>query len=604
MKMIKLFLRYIKKHAPLLIITIVLVVLLNYIRSIIPKMVGVFISIVKDKPLEESELPFFFLTFYKNSESIPSKLFMTGMIIAVVAFIREIINIFCDVSIFKISELVGCKAQVAYFEKIQNLPYSYLNHAETGDLIQRSTQDINRFKVFITGSFLELFNSFCKIIIYGVCMFLIDVEFTLYVCAILPVYFISSYIYFKAQSKDFEMLEEKEGKMTSVLQENLTGIRVVKAFANEKYEINKFNNSMDEYTSVWKRVTKRMSSFWGVSDVLTYSQLLLVFGLSVYFIYSGKLGLDQASIMFLYTEQIAWPCRSLGRQLAEFGKTSIACGRITEVLDKKDEYENTEKNTPEITGEIVFENVSFKFDDATIPTLNDINLKINKGETVAIIGKTGSGKSTFVNMLNRLLDPTSGHIYLNGNDIMSIDKKWLRKNIGVILQEPFLYSRTIEENINITLPYNDDKKAKQLARIANVDKDIEGFKLQYQTMVGERGVTLSGGQKQRIAIARMLAEKRSILVFDDSLSAVDSETDLKIREALKSNGDKVTTIIITHRITTAKDADKIVVFEDGKISAIGTHEQLIKRKGLYQTIWNIQNYFNDDHKKGDEISNV
>ena len=604
MKMIKLFLRYIKKHIFLLVLTIALVVLLNYIRSIIPKMTGVFIAIVDKTPLEESELPFFLLPFYKGATTIQTQLLVTGVIITLVALIREIINIFCDVSIFKISELVGCKAQVAYFEKIQNLPYSYLNHAETGDLIQRSTQDINRFKVFITGSLLELFNSFCKIIIYGVCMFLIDVEFTIYVCIILPIYFISSYIYFKAQSNDFEKLEEKEGKMTNVLQENLTGIRVVKAFANENYEINKFNNSMDDYTSVWKRVTKRMSSFWGISDVLTYTQLLVVFGLSIYFITNKSMTLDQAAIMFLYTEQIAWPCRNLGRQLAEFGKTSIACGRISDVLDRKDEYDENENLTPEISGDIEFKDVSFTFDDATIPTLKNINLKINKGEVVAIVGKTGSGKSTFVNMLNRLLDPTQGTILLDGTDITKIDKKWVRKNVGVILQEPFLYSRTIEENINITLPYSDDKKAKELAHIANVDKDVESFKLQYQTMVGERGVTLSGGQKQRIAIARMLADKKAILVFDDSLSAVDSETDLKIRQALKSKEGQATMLIITHRITTAKDADKIVVFEDGQITDIGTHNQLIQKEGLYQTIWNIQNYFNDDRMKGDEIKNV
>lgn len=602
MKMIKLFLRYIKKHWIVLILTILLVVLLNYIRSIIPKMTGVFIAIVDKKPLGESELPSFFLLFYESATTISAQLLVTGIIIVCVAFVREIINIFCDVSIYSISELVGCKAQIAYFEKVQNLPYSYLNHAETGDLIQRSTQDINRFKMFITGSLLELFNAFCKIIIYGVCMFLIDVEFTIYVCIILPVYFISSYIYFKAQSKDFERLEDKEGKMTNVLQENLTGIRVVKAFANEKYEINKFNNSLDEYTSVWKRVTKRMSTFWGVSDVLTYTQLLVVFILSVYFIVNKGMSLDQAAVMFLYTEQIAWPCRSLGRQLAEFGKTSIACGRILEVLDKESEHKQEENLTPEITGDIEFKNVSFKFDDATIPTLKNINLTINSGEVIAIVGKTGSGKSTFVNMLNRLLDPSEGQILLNGNDITKIDKKWVRKHVGIILQEPFLYSRTIQENINITLPYNDTNKAKELAHIASVDKDIEGFKKQYLTMVGERGVTLSGGQKQRIAIARMLAEHRSILVFDDSLSAVDSETDLKIRKALKDTERKSTTIIITHRITTAKDADKIIVFEDGKISDIGTHEQLIAKEGLYQTIWKIQNYFNDDLTKGDEIN--
>lgn len=604
MKTFKLFARYIKKYIWLFILTVILVVGLNYIRSIVPKLTSTFIAIVEGKPLIDSETPAFLLPLFNGAESIPSQLLVTALIIIAVAFVREIINIFCDVNIYKISEVVGCKAQIDYFNKVQDLPYSYLNHAETGDLIQRSTQDINRFKRFITGSFLELFNSLCKVIVYGISMLLINTEFTLYVFIMLPVYFITSYLYFKKQSKDFSALEEKEGQMTNVLQENLTGIRVVKAFANEDYEINKFNNSLDEYTNVWKRTTKRMSAFWGISDVLTYGQLLLVFILSIYFVLNNKMDFDTVVVMFLYTEQIVWPCRSLGRQLAEFGKTSICCGRILEILDKEDEYDATQNETPEIKGNIEFKDVSFKFDDATIPTLNNINLTINAGETIAIIGKTGSGKSTFVNMLNRLLDPTSGQILLDGNDITKMDKKHVRKHVGIILQEPFLYSRTIGENINITLPYNDNVKAQELARVASVDVDIDGFELKYDTMVGERGVTLSGGQKQRISIARMLAEKREILIFDDSLSAVDTETDLKIRNALKDNEGKATMIIITHRITTAKDADKIIVFEDGRISHIGKHEELIKQKGLYQTIWQIQNYFNDHPVEGGEASNV
>ena len=593
MKTFKLFGRYIKKYWAMFILTVLLVISLNYIRSIIPKLTSAFIAIVEGKPIEQSEIPTFLLGFFNNANGISSFLLTNAILIVCIAFVREIINIIVDVNIYKISEIVGCKAQIDYFNNVQNLPYSYLNHAETGDLIQRSTQDINRFKRFITGSLLELFNSLCKVVVYGISMILINPEFTLYVFIMLPIYFLTSYFYFKKQSDDFVAMEEKEGEMTNVLQENLTGIRVVKAFANEKYEINKFNNSLEEYTSVWKRTTKRMSTFWGASDILTYLQLLLVFVLSIYFILNKGMDFDQVVVMFLYTEQIVWPCRNLGRQLAEFGKTSICAGRILEIVEKEDEYNEDENNTPEIKGNIEFKDVSFKFDDATIPTLTNINLSIKQGETIAIIGKTGSGKSTFVNMLNRLLDPTSGTILLDGNDITKMDKKHVRKHVGIILQEPFLYSRTIGQNINITLPYDDVKKASELARIASVDNDIESFELKYETMVGERGVTLSGGQKQRISIARMLADQREILIFDDSLSAVDTETDLKIRNALKQKEGKTTMIIITHRITTAKDADKIVVFEDGKITHVGKHDELIKQEGLYKTIWEIQNYFND-----------
>ena len=284
MKTFKLLVRYMKKHLLVFILTILLVISLNYIRSIIPKLTSAFVAIIERKPLVDSEIPSFLLWAYNGSESLKSQLLVTALLIGTIALIREMVDIIVDVNIYGISETVGCQAQIDYFNKVQDLPYSYLNHAETGDLIQRSTQDINRFKRFITGSLLDLFNSLCKVVVFGVSMFIINAEFSSYVFLMLPVYFISSYLYFKKQSKDFSTLEEKEGKMTNVLQENLTGIRVVKAFANENYEIEKFNKSLDEYTSIWKRTTKRMSVFWGISDILTYTQLLYVFILSVYFV--------------------------------------------------------------------------------------------------------------------------------------------------------------------------------------------------------------------------------------------------------------------------------------------------------------------------------
>lgn len=588
---LKLLWRYLKKYIVLFFLSVIMLIFLNYLRSIIPMLTGEFVAII-DPSVSESTLPSYLKFLYHNA-TLKQSLLITALLVCMVALIRETVNIFCDVSITKLSEQIGISIQKDYFNKVQDLPYSYLNHAETGDLIQRSTQDVYRFKTFVNGSLMELFNSLCKVIIYGTAMFFINVEFTAYVFLILPIYFITSYVYFKSQERDFTHMEVAEGKMTSVLQENLTGIRVVKAFANEKYEIKKFNESVGNFTKWWDRVNKKSSLFWGVSDFLTYFQIIVVFGLSIFFVTQRGMGLPQVVIMFLYTQSIAWPCRNLGRQLAEFGKTSICAKRIVEILDMKSEYQDEKGTKPIIKGNIQFEHVSFQFEDASIPTLKDINVSIHQGETVAIIGKTGSGKSTFVNLLNRLLDPTEGVVYLDEHDITKIDKKWVRKNVGIILQEPFLYSKTIEENINITLPYHDEKKARELASIANVDHDIEQFQEKYTTMVGERGVTLSGGQKQRIAIARMLAEKKAILVFDDSLSAVDTETDLKIRKALKEKEGTCTMIIITHRITTAKDADKIIVFEDGKVSDMGTHEELIQRPSLYQTIWNIQNYFHD-----------
>jgi ATP-binding cassette subfamily B protein len=274
-------------------------------------------------------------------------------------------------------------------------------------------------------------------------------------------------------------------------------------------------------------------------------------------------------------------------------RSDIAGKRILEILDLKDEYVNDGSKELVIKGNIEFRGVSFKFSDSSIPVLNNINLKIKSGETIAIIGKTGSGKSTLVNMINRMIEPSSGQILIDNVDIKDIKKANLRKQVIVVLQEPFLFSKTVAENIGITLEKNSNKNFKSIVEdassIASLTDDINRFKDKYETIVGERGVTLSGGQKQRVAIARSLVDNKPIIVFDDALSAVDTETDLKIRNALKSRENNQTTIIITHRITTAMEANRIVIIENGTISAVGTHDELIKENGLYSKIWKIQN---------------
>lgn len=600
MKAIKLLFRYLKKHWLLFVITIVMLFTLNYIRSLIPLLIGKVMQIV-DKNEYSSNLPEYLESFFKSENK--QVLLLTSMIvICLVAIVRDVLNLFVDVNITKVSESVGSEIQTDYFDKVQDLPYTYLNHAETGDLIQRATQDITRFKRFVNSSLLQMVNAFGIVLINGIQMFIINSTFTLIAFIIIPIYFLVSFLYFRSIEKDFTSTEEAEGKMTTVLQENLTGIRVVKAFANEKYEINKFDSSIDLYTNRWAKVNNKMSLFWGCSDFLTYLQLVITFAISIIFVANKQMSFSEACIMFLFVQNIAWPAKNLGRQIADFGKTSICAGRITDILDLKTEYNQEKLLDVKLKGNIKFENVSFSFPDSNIPTLKNINLTINSGETIAIIGKTGSGKSTLINLINRLLDPTEGILYLDNYDIKTLDKKSVRNQVGIILQEPFLFSRTIKENIAIASKNRDELFIRQLAQIASVDEDILNFENQYETMVGERGVTLSGGQKQRIAIARMLAKEKKILIFDDSLSAVDTETDRKIRKALREKSKETTTIIITHRITTAKDADKIVVIEDGKITNIGTHQQLIKIPGLYKDIWDIQNCFNKSSNEGGEVN--
>ncbi len=315
----------------------------------------------------------------------------------------------------------------------------------------------------------------------------------------------------------------------------------------------------------------------------------------------GDITLGEYSAFLLYSGNIIWPMRQLGRLVGDFSKATVSVTRLNEILSTKDEYvQNTIQTTPEISGEVVFNHVSFQFDDSNEHQLKDISFQAKKGETIALIGKTGSGKSTLMNLMVRLLEHQSGQILIDGNDILQIEKHHLRNHVGIILQEPFLFSRSVMDNIKIANQQESFSRVQEVAKIAKIHQDISNFEKGYETLVGERGVTLSGGQKQRVAIARMLLKPKPILIFDDSLSAVDTETDLQIRNALKKEWKESTVFIITHRITTAQEADRIFVLDGGKIVEQGNHQELVAQKGLYHAIWEIQSTIDLQVDGGDQ----
>jgi len=285
---------------------------------------------------------------------------------------------------------------------------------------------------------------------------------------------------------------------------------------------------------------------------------------------------------------LVWPMRGLGRTVAAFGKANVAAIRIGEIFDLEDEFDDNGTLTPEITGDIEFKNVSFKFDDTDNSLLNNVSFNIKAGQTVALVGKTGSGKSTICNILVRFLNYKSGSVLINGVELKDIDKKYLRKNVKYVLQDPFLFSKSVYENIAISNPTISEDKVVSAAKNAAIHNEVIKFDKGYDTIVGEKGTTLSGGQKQRVAIARMLIDDAPVIIFDDSLSALDTETDMLIRKALKNKNQNQTMIIITHRTTTAKEADLILVLDDGKIAQAGTHNELKDKPGLYKELWGIQ----------------
>ena len=588
MSMIKLIKKFIKGNVTYFLISFILIIVLNYIRSLVPLCISkVFDILGQDNGIK---LPSFIENLF-DGNSIVVQLTIAAAAIVIVSIIRDIINLGLDFSIAEASEGIGYNMQTAFYDHVQNLPYSYLNHCETGDLIQRSINDTSRVKTFV-GSQLKVFiTNIAQIIIYSGQMLFINWKFSSYILMLLPLLFLLTFFYFKKQNALWEDMEESEGQLTNIIQENYTGIRVVKAFANEDYEIQKFDKNMDELMEAWDKPNKKMSTFWAFSDIIGYSMSLLTFVLGLIFINNGQLVFSELIGLFIFVQSILWPIKNLGRLIANFGRTNISAKRILEVFDIDDEYKDDKATlTPTITGDIEFKDVCFKFEDSTNNTLKNINLHIKSGQTIAIVGKTGSGKSTLVCMLNRMLEPTSGNILIDGVDIKEIDKHYIRKHVGIVLQEPFLFSKTIKENIGITRLEPSIKDVKNAANIASVDSDIEAFENGYDTIVGERGVTLSGGQKQRVSIARTILDNKEILIFDDSLSAVDTETDVKIRKKLHDINNKSTTIIITHRVQTAKDADLILVMEDGYIKDVGNHDELISREGLYKTIYDIQSF--------------
>ena len=492
-----------------------------------------------------------------------------------------------------LSEHIAFDMRKSLFTHIQDLSYSYHNSLDTGDYIQRCTSDIDTIKSFISANMPEIFYIFTSIIAGGIQMASINVNIMLVSLIGIPVTIIMSIIFFKIIEKKFEEIEDYEADMTSCLEESVNGVRVVKAFAKERYEIDKFDKKNEKFADESYKLTRKMAIYWGFSDGFVSLQYALTLGYCVYLAKSG-LSVGDLVVCISYISMLVYPIRNLGRIITNFGKATVAAKRIDEILNQDTEYAINGNEMPVITGNIEFEDVKFKFEDSDKYLLNGLSFKINKGESVAIIGKTGSGKSTIASLLVRMMEINDGKILFDGVDIRDIDKHYLRSHIGIILQDPFLYQNTIYQNIAIASSTADTNDVYKAARLAQIHDDILTFDEGYDTLVGEKGVTLSGGQKQRVAISRMLLLNKEVLIFDDSLSAVDTKTDQDIRNALKEHNKDLTSIIITHRITTAKECDKIIVIENGRVSAIGSHEELAKTPGLYKELWDIQGALEDE----------
>ena len=516
-------------------------------------------------------------------------LWIMALAILAVAVVQVASNYTFRVYNTKASETLVKSMRDQLFSHIQRLPFSWHMKNKTGDIIQRCTSDIDTTKNFLSEQLTSVFRIVILLILS--ISFMVSMHGTLTLIALIPMPLIIGYsIHFhKKIHEGFMDCDENEGKLSAMAQENLTGVRVVRAFGRERAEMDKFTKQNDYYTSLWIKMAKIMSKFWSVSDIFSGIQVMLVVIFGAYFCIHGSLTEGEYIAFISYNSMLVWPIRQLGRMISEMSKAGVSIDRVAYIMRSPVESDDPEATNAPMDGDICFEHVNFAYENAP-ELLHDIHFTMKAGTTLGILGGTGSGKSTLMLLLDKLylLDENSGRITIGGTDIRKIKTEHLRKNIGMVLQEPFLFSRTIAENIGITSPELDMQAIRAAAEAAALDETITSFAQGYKTMVGERGVTLSGGQKQRAAIARMLTQETPIMIFDDSLSAVDTQTDAKIRHAISQRFGKASVILISHRITTLSAADKIIVLDRGRIVEEGTHEELKQNGGIYQKIYETQ----------------
>ena len=474
------------------------------------------------------------------------------------------------------------------FAHIQRLPFAWHMQNQTGDIIQRCTSDVDMVKNFVSEQLTSVFRIIILITLSLTFMFSMNARLALVALCSIPIVIAYSTYFHAKIGRGFMECDENEGILSTIAQENLTGVRVVRAFGREKYEKDRFEKQNQLYTNLWLRLSRFLALFWGAGDLISGLQVMLIVILGSVFCVRGSMTAGEFIAFISYNAMLTWPVRSLGRMISEMSKAGVSIERIRYIMNSAAEQDKPGALTPDMRGDIVFDNVSFAYGDT--PVLSDISFTIPQGTTFGILGGTGSGKSTLMHVMNRLYDlpPEHGRITIGGVDIADMKGSWVRSHIGMVLQESFLFSRTIAENIGITRRDMSMEDIRWAASIACVDDAISEFTNGYDTIVGERGVTLSGGQKQRTAMARMLTQKTPIMVFDDSLSAVDSETDAKIRQALKKNLGGSTVILISHRVTTLMQAENILVLDKGRIAEIGSHDELMQRNGIYRRIYDMQ----------------
>lgn len=575
---IQLILRFSKGTRGCFIIILLASLASTLLNSLIPRIFGFTI----DRVLVEDGIPY-----------LKEHIWLISLEVIGIALVNGIMIYLYRSQTAKAGETFAKNMRDILFAHVQRLPMKWHDGVQTGDIIQRCTADVETIRNFVVTQVLEVFRTVFLLVVSLAMMLTMNRKLTMVALAFTPVVVLYSGIFYHLIAKNYTAADEAEGDLSTVVQENATGVRVVRAFGRERFEIDQFDEKNEIFARLWIRLGTLSGLYWAVGDLITGLQVLVIVTLGAIEAVHGSITAGEFIAFASYNTTLVWPVRSLGRILSEMSKTGVSFDRVNYILDSAEEEMAESGVIPERT-DIVFDHVSFGYEENQ-SVLEDVSFHIKEGTTCGVLGGTGSGKTTIVHLLDRLYELKKGTVQIGGVDIRDIPRSWIRSHVGMVLQEPFLFSRTIRDNIAAANPDATMNEIREAARIACVDDTIMAFPDGYDTIVGERGVTLSGGQRQRVAIARMLIAKAPIMIFDDSLSAVDADTDVRIRRALRSKMKEATVILISHRITTLMEANQILVLNHGVIEECGTHQQLIHHGGIYQKIYEIQ--LNQDDRR-------
>lgn len=596
MKIVKILTRYLKGFRFVFFISLFAAVLVQIFAVFEPLIIKVAIdTLFMGEPIDSTVMEYFVamlggISFLKEHLWIISLVYLS--VVALKSFFQFVYRYFSSV----IAQGIAENIRISIYDKVQRIPFLVHGKFQTGDLIQRCTSDIEDISNFFGSQLIDTICTTTLIVFILVSLFLLNAWLAIIAMCFFVAIILNSLIFYQKFEKAYTEVEKTESRFFVNIQEYLTGIRVVKAFGMQNLEAEKFDKTQKDFLKNDYKTTKMFGVFWTIGDILSYSNLACTVVVGFFMLIQGSVTAGTLIAFVSYLYKINWPIRGFARIISRMSKIVVSQRRLQEVLDTESEIleepkslENHAPKIDKIDGKIEFSNVSLQYEGSEKNVFENISFTIDAGKTLAIMGATGSGKTSLVQLLPRLYEYSSGSIKIDGIELKALDKNFVRKNIGLILQETFLFSKSIRENIKLASDSFTDEQMYAACKTACIYDDIMKFEYGFDTIVGEKGVLLSGGQRQRISIARTLINNYPIVIFDDSLSAVDTETDLSIRQALEEKKDKATRIIISHRISTCKNADHIIFLADGKIVQEGIHEDLIRQDGPYKRIYEIQN---------------